>query len=307
MKTRRILKLSLLSILCVSLITIVAQELNYSNKRRNFVEDQQSLFYGGDTLHVITALQLAEGQNLQDGVRRYIESVEGAGGKTIYAGKAMLLARQSKQLPAVEWDAFVITQFSNRNAWDILSGQDNYRSMRAEFSQSYALGMERPVAMNLIVPLALLGTKVGQLLSRKAPRYPFPAPVLPADPQAAAESNAQRAYLQQLVEEHEIYSQDAVLVFNFVKQGSAEQRQANSNYGSNMFSLMAEQGYGPMHLGNAVTLEGSADFDEVVLMYYPGPQYFVDMVQSSFFGGISGDKQLGDTAVTVTVPLLGHL
>ena len=96
-------------------------------------------------------------------------------------------------------------------------------------------------------------------------------------------------------------------MFNFVKQGSAEQRQANSNYGSNMFSLMAEQGYGPMHLGNAVTLEGNADFDEVILMYYPGPQYFVDMVQSSFFGGISGDKQLGDTAVTVTVPLLGHL
>lgn len=307
MQMRRILKLSLLGILSVSLITIIAQELNYLSKRRNFVEDQQSLFYSGDTLHIITALQLAEDQNLQDGVRRYIEIVEGAGGKTIYAGKAMLSAIRSRQLPAVEWDAFVLTQLSNRDAWDILSRQDNYRSTRAEFAQSYVLGMERPVAMNLIVPLALLGTKAGQLLRGEAPRYPFPEPVLPADPRAAAEYSARRTYLQQLVDEHEIYSEDAVLVFNFVKHGTAEQRQANSEYGSNMLSLMAELGYGPMHFGNAVTLEGDADFDEVQLVYYPGPQYFVDIMQSSFFRGISGGKQLGDTAVTVTVPLLGHL
>ena len=98
-----------------------------------------------------------------------------------------------------------------------------------------------------------------------------------------------------------------VVVLNFIKNGSAEQREANSGYGSEMFGLMAEMGNGPTHVGAAVTLEGEADFDNVVIVYYAGVEYFAEMLQSEFFTGIVGGKQLGDTLSSPTVPLLPHL
>ena len=103
------------------------------------------------------------------------------------------------------------------------------------------------------------------------------------------------------------YGEDACVVLNFIKNGSAEQQAANSSYASAMISLMAETGSGPMHIGEAVTLEGNADFDEIVLVYYPGVEYFAEMIQSEFFTNIVGDKQLGDTLSSPSVPLLPYL
>ena len=60
-------------------------------------------------------------------------------------------------------------------------------------------------------------------------------------------------------------------------------------------------------MGRAVTLEGDADFDDVIIVYYPGVEYFSELVQSKFFTGIVGGKQLNDTQSTITVPLLPHL
>ena len=62
-----------------------------------------------------------------------------------------------------------------------------------------------------------------------------------------------------------------------------------------------------MHVGSAVTLQGDPDFDNVVLVYYPGVNYFADLLTSTFFVGIVGDKQLGDTQATITVPVLDLL
>ncbi len=103
------------------------------------------------------------------------------------------------------------------------------------------------------------------------------------------------------------FGSDACVVLNFIRHGSADQRAANSGYASAMLSLMAEMGNGPIHIGRAVTLEGDARFDEVAIVYYPGVDYFADMVQSEFFTGIIGGKQLGDTLSAPTVPLLPHL
>ena len=94
---------------------------------------------------------------------------------------------------------------------------------------------------------------------------------------------------------------------NFQKFGEAEQRQANGSYGDEMGSLFAEGGHGPTHIGKAVKLEGDAEFDQVVLVYYPGVKYFGDMVGSTFYTDIRSNKQLGDTLSTVTVPILHWL
>ncbi len=47
--------------------------------------------------------------------------------------------------------------------------------------------------------------------------------------------------------------------------------------------------------------------NNVVIVYYPGVEYFAEMLQSEFFTGIVGGKQLGDTLSSPTVPLLPHL
>jgi len=70
---------------------------------------------------------------------------------------------------------------------------------------------------------------------------------------------------------------------------------------------MAALAHGPMHLGSAVPVEGDAQFDDVVIVYYPGVDYFSHLVRSRFFQGIIGDKQLGDTLVVLTVPILSRL
>ncbi|MBW2401721.1 MAG: hypothetical protein JRG80_21120 [Deltaproteobacteria bacterium] len=50
-----------------------------------------------------------------------------------------------------------------------------------------------------------------------------------------------------------------------------------------------------------------ADFDNVVIVYYPGVEYFAEMLQGEFFTGIVGGKQLGDSQSSPKVPLLPHL
>ena len=69
-------------------------------------------------------------------------------------------------------------------------------------------------------------------------------------------------------------------------------------------SVRIKGGHGPVHVGKAIKLEGDAEFDQVVLVYYPGVQYFADMVQSTFYTGIYSNKQLGDTLSSITVPIL---
>lgn len=74
-----------------------------------------------------------------------------------------------------------------------------------------------------------------------------------------------------------------------------------------MITRMAGLTHGPMHVGRAVTLEGNARFDQVVVVYYPGPGYFADLIGSEFFQDIIGDKQLADTQAVPTVPILSEL
>ena len=112
-----------------------------------------------------------------------------------------------------------------------------------------------------------------------------------------------RALIQASLE----YSRDALVIVNFAKLGTREQRKANAGYGRKMFGLFAEARAGSTHLGKAVTVEGDADFDQVIIVFYPGLEFFVEMAGSNFYQGIFPGKQLGDDLSSLTVPLLFHL
>ncbi|MEE2704195.1 MAG: hypothetical protein VX614_09270 [Myxococcota bacterium] len=284
----------------VVLVTAGWQHFRYLEARRELVRDRQSLFYGPSTFHVVTLLKTQAGAQLLEEVGRFKREVESAGAKVVYAGKAVLAARASSQIPEPGWDAIVLTQFDDSAAYATLSGSPEYQKTLGEFEANYSIGMDRPVLLNLAIHQLLLGVKISDLVSRTPARYPFVPAAREGDP-------AQRdARIRAMTQEQE-FGRDAVLIVNFLKAGTSEQQAENSGYGREMMGLMAEQGHGPMHVGTAVTLEGEADFDDVILVYYPGVDYMAQMVTSEFFTGIVGGKQLGDTHATATVPLLGHL
>ena len=299
----------ILTLLAVVLVAAIAQEWRYHRKRRDIVMDKQPLFHSAKALHVVTALELGSDRELLSGVRAFIDGVEAAGALVVYAGKSVITGSQSSQLPAVEWDAFVVTQFASREAWDEFAASDAHAKLVAGFENTWSIGMRRNPIQNLLLPLALLALRVRQVVSREKARFPF----VPSDDLSALEARdgvdpAQRKmFLEQVVRENAQYSENAMVVVNFQKDGSASQRKADAGYNHEMVSLMAEVGHGPVHVGDAVALEGDADFDRVVLVYYPGVEYFVDMVQSEFYTGIFGGKQLGDNLSTPTVPILQHL
>ena len=294
------------SILLVALLLAIAgQHYRYLRTRRDVVADRQELFHSSSAFHVATILALSPGQELRPGVRDFVDAAERAGATVVYAGKVAVNALQSSQLPREEWDAFLLAQYPSREAYGASEANPDYQKVRSSFANSYALGMQRSPWLNLAIPIGLLGMRTIDIIKRRPARYPF-RPAQELD-QLPGEARERRARLVEGLLANREYGKDALVVLNFIKNGSTEQRDANSGYGSEMLGLMAEMGNGPTHVGRAVTLEGEADFDNVVIVYYPGVEYFAEMLQSEFFTEIVGGKQLGDTLSSPTVPLLPHL
>ena len=292
-------------LLIVILLAVGGQQYRYLRWRRDVAADRQELFHSSSAFHVVTVVALSDGQPLLTGVRELVDAIERDGAAVVYAGKIAVNALQSSQIPQTEWDAFVLAQYPSREAYQASEARPDYQKVRSSFASSYAIGMQRSPWLNLAIPIGMLGIRAVDILKRTPARYPFRRAEELG--QVPAVLRDRRARLVEGLLANREYGKDACVVLNFIKNGSSEQREANSGYGSEMFRLMAEMGNGPTHMGDAVTLEGDADFDNIVIVYYPGVEYFAEMIQSEFFTGIVGGKQLGDTLSSPTVPLLPHL
>jgi len=159
--------------------------------------------------------------------------------------------------------------------------------------------------MNLFIPIVLLGKRVMDYVTFTPNRYPFERAELPED--TPPEMVARRDEMLEGLLSNREYGRDAVVILNFLQDGAADEREDMAGYGSAMFDLMAESGNGPMHFGRAVTVEGDADFDTCVVVYYPGVDYVAEMAQSTYFLGIFSGKRLRDNLTLLSVPLLPHL
>jgi hypothetical protein len=294
----RIVLLTLAALLLVLLVAGVWQIRRYLEIRREIVHDAQPLFYGGDSFHVVTLLELAEGAPLLPTLREFKNALP-ADALPIYAGKVVRVAMQSEQLEPVDWDAVFLTQFPSREAYDEFAASPAQRAAVAPFARSYAMGMQRSAALNLGLPLALLGIRALDIATLRWTRLPF-------EPGDQIPDEARRTQLIAALRAERELGAEAVVVLNFLKSGSAEQQRANRGYGREMLGLMAEVGNGPMHMATAVPLDGSV-FESVAIVYYPGVDYFADLIGSRFFGDIVGGKQLADTQAMPTVPLLSQL
>jgi len=294
-----------IGIALLGVIGLIAwQELRYLSARRSLAHDLQPIFHSARVFHVVTFISVAGDDGaLFAALRELRRASESSGeGRVVYAGKVVVNALASKQLVArfggeVTWSAVLLTQFDSRAAAERVLASEGYRRALALSSRSYACGMQRSAWLGLGLPVVLLGKRIAQIVSRAPSHFPF----VPAEPKPELEARA-----AQLLAARE-YGAHALVVVNLLQRGTPENAAADARYTAEMFGMMAEGAHGPLHVGEAVPLEAGDSFDRVALVYYPGVQFFADMMRSRFYRDIVGDKQLADTQASITVPVLDRL
>ena len=130
-----------------------------------------------------------------------------------------------------------------------------------------------------------------------------------ADPHGPSRELGQKAagHEVQVFEDYREIRDDAVLIVNLILPGTADQRAADRAYNGAMMRGMAEGGYGPMHMGRAITVEGDLNYKQFVAVYYPGIDHMHAMIGSTFINRVGPGKQLGDTLAVATIPVLAKL
>ena len=297
------IRIALVVLLVVAIAVVSAmlwQHRRYLHVRRGVVQDHQAILHSAGTFHVLLFLETKPGTDVLDEVRALQHATEGSEATWIYAGKSVVPALTSSQMGKNDWSAIVLLQYSSREAFDRHAQSEQMRTALGRFAEVYRQGFRRSPVVNAMIPQVLLGMRAAQIVRGRPSYFPFvPAEDVTRLPEAGEIE-------RRLLGERELGA-DAIVIVNLIKAGTAEERAANRRYGAPMLGAMAEGGYGPIHLGAAVRVEREHDFDDVVLVYYPGVQFFADLVRSTFYQAIYGDKQLGDSQANITVPILDRL
>lgn len=278
---------------------MVWQHWRYLQVRRGPIQDRQPILHSSDAFHAITFVRTKPGEDVLEAMRGLKDATEGSEALWVYAGKS-ITQRHSSQIGDEDWSGVAVLQYPSREAYDRHAESPELRDALDRFDETYTQGFRRWPLVSAVIPQGFLAMRTGQILTGQPSAFPF-------EREERSERNRDvDTFVERLLAERELGA-EAVLVVNLIKEGTAEQQAADRGYGAAMFGAMAEGGYGPMHIGDAVQVERDYDFDRIVLVYYPGAQFFADMVRSKFFQGIIGGKQLGDTQATITAPILDRL
>ncbi len=287
-----------LALALVLVTTMLWQHVRYADLRRSAVQDRQPLIHG-DVFHALTFLKSPQGVDPVDAVRSFKAATDELGGAHwIYAGKVITNAQPSAQMGPVDWTATILVQYPSKQAFETAAAREAYRQALGAFEAHYSHGAKRSTAVNLLLPHYLLMLQLRAILTFADPALPFTAskPENLPEPLKALQATLRAAA-----------GETAVVVVNLQKFGTAEQQRADNAYANAMLTLMAQGGFGPMHVARPETPPGSHDFDNMALVYYPGPEFFADMIGSTFYRSIFSDKQLGDNQSTITVPIMNRL
>ncbi len=284
----------------------VWQHLRYLRVRRERVEDRQPLIYAAATFHTVTLLKVeaAEGREGELATLRALrDAIEApGGGRVVYAGLVGVTMAESTQL-ANDWSAVVLAQYPSRDAFDRRRVTAEIRQVLDGCERSYVHGFKRSALQNALIPIALGVMRLRDILLRREPILPF-KPL--ADEDALPPIQMKRKEILKLDDYRDIRD-DAIVIVNLIQPGTAEQRAADGAYTREMMRGMAEGGYGPMHLGRAIRVEGEHRFKQFAAVYYPGIDHMHAMIGSAFINRIGPGKQLGDTRAVATNPVLSKL
>ncbi len=278
----------------VAIVAMLWQHSRYRGFREAHAQDRQPTLYASEAFHVLWLLELSPAQSLESSLRRFVRAVEAASGTPIYAGRAAGSTIVSDQFDTSAWDAVLLAQFPSRDAYDVA----DFEAVRAAFQRSYAQGFKRPVALNLALPQMLLGMRLFDLVTLQ----PSIFPVVP-DP----EFDEDDPRLAELFEALRPDAQDGLVFVNLVQAATPAQRAAEGAHPRKMLRAMAEGGYGPLHMGEVVGLEGDAEFDRVMINYYPGIEFFRSLMTSTFIQESIGGFRPVKMEALPTVPILDRL
>ncbi len=292
------------ALLVLVIAAMVRQHAFYAEVRRSAAQDHQSAVYSAGSFHAVTflksSLAVPSADQTMAELRAFKSATENLGdAKWIYAGKVVENGQGSEQLGDIGWTATALVQYPSKDAYLKAIATSAYQDALAAFDTHYTHGAHRPVLRNLLFPQMMLLTRVIKGFG-SVDGYPFE----PAD--TARLPDQFHTIVAKLRAEREL-GKDGMVVFNLQKQGTPEQQAADAKYVAPMIALMAQLGYGPMHFATADPLPGNRDFENVAIVFYPGTDFFADMIGSNFYQNIFGDKQLGDNQSTITVPVLDLL
>jgi len=233
-------------------------------------------------------------------LRRAIETP--GGGLVVYAGLVAVNMAASTRLPN-DWSALVLAQYPSQGAFERQREGAELTRVLDGCERSYVHGFRRSAIPNLLIPFALGLMRVRDILLRRKPIMPFePLAFEDAVPPVQAKRKEILAF-----NDYRDIREDAILVANLIQPGTTDQQAADSAYTEAMMRGMAEGGYGPMHMGRAVSLEGEYPYKQFAAVYYPGIDHMYAMIGSTFINRVGPGKQLGDTLAVATIPVLSKL
>ncbi|MDZ7781626.1 MAG: hypothetical protein U5K56_01300 [Halioglobus sp.] len=291
------------------LITLLAvfgimawQHRRYLTIRREYAEDSQRAFHSARAFHLITFFRVRTGERVIDSVHRFVEALGTSGQpQLIYAGQAGFTIA-STQLGECAWDGFILLQFPSRARYH-REAAPRINTAREVFADSYLHGMRRDRVAALMIPQKLLKLRLLDVLrGRWRPPSLEPSRAFAAAP----EFDVWRRRISRLHALH-VLNDRGLVVINLVKRNSPAQPFGDVALTRAMLSLMAARGHGPLHLGHAVALEGNARFDDVLVIHYPSPDYYAELLRSQLFQSALKNGQAADTMLVASVPVTALL
>lgn len=308
-----------------ALATIVAAVAyavwKYHQTRRRVLHDRQSLFYSPSKAHSVTLVKLPADTTSTSGApphladpeatkalcASYVRALVAEGAKLVYAGLAVVTPLHSAQLPERQWDAVLLLQHDSADARAAAFGAAAVREAAAPFAAVYTVGMRRhPVIPGFIMPVLfsvakLVGAVIGNSGADSKGHFTHAGKLMPPE-QSSGVVQVEKAFGR--VGER---ARDAIVVMNLlIDHKDAEIARRNARYGMRMMRMLGEQGAGAMHFGTAEAVPGQPvlkePWENVAMVYYPGKQFFLDLMRSTFWNSTGPGKKQGDTEVVITAP-----
>lgn len=280
---------------------MLIQHLRYLHIRRHVAQDRQNPLHRSEAFHLIVLYEVNKGQRVVESARQYVHKTQWTGAKLIYAGQAAFVV-DSEQLGQHNWSGVILLQFADRFVYEE-HAEALHNIAATVFCDQYLHGMRRNRRFSLLLPQWLLRIRVIQLFKGQWRVDDFQEQ---SDYATSPRYDEWRPRADRLRAMHKV-NPSGLVVVNFIRRGSPQQRLADESYGMNMLSRMAALGHGPLHIGRAVALEGFARFDDLQFVHYPSAGYFADLLSSSFFQSILPHKQVQDTTWIPTIPFTDQL
>ena len=301
--------LRVLAVIAVCLVVSGAwQHFRYVEIRREHVDDRQAIFHGSESFHAVILLNVAASNRADRAaqllaLRTVRDAIEASGGTPVYAGLVVTTMVPSTQLEN-EWSATILAQYPSRAVFDRSHQSAELKRAVLEVDGSHIHGFERSALTNLLIPLGLGGIRLVDIALLRENILPF-EPVRDDDAIPGLKQRGSKFLAR--FDDYRNVRDDAVVIFNLIQPGTPEQQAADNAYGYQMLRGMAEGAYGPMHMGQAVTVDGTSQFETFAAVYYPGIDHMQAMLRSTFMNRIASNKQLGDTLAFATIPVLSRL